>query len=181
MVYPSRLPTEKLIIRYEGVFDFDKLYLAMVEWLKRRKYAFYETTYKHSGLEPGGAEQEIEWVAERDVTPYYKYTINVAWHLWDVKDVEVVEHGQKKKLTKAKLQITFQGAVDIDYKKRWEKSSFLMFLRDLFFKYIIRKEIEGIWYDTLYYRLVRFHTMVRDLLAMEAQSHAYESYLGDNV
>lgn len=181
MAYPTSLAAPQMIIRYKGLFDYDGLYNIMVQWLKARGFWFHERTYKHKVPSPLGAEQEIEWTAEKKVTDYYKFVYSIKWHLWDMTEVEVVKEGVKKVLTNARLEIKLKGVLEIDWKKRLGGSTFWTFVRDWYHKYIIRKDIETIWGDTMYYRLQRLHKLIKDFLDMEAKGYAYEGYLGDNV
>ena len=181
MTYPTAVSPNRMIIRYRGLFDYDGLYNVMVQWFKQRGFWFHERTYKHKVPTALGAEQEIEWTAEKEITDYYKFEYNVKWHLWEITEVEVVKEGVKKVLTNARLEIKLDGTLSIDWEKRFGTSTFWTFVRDWYHKYIIRKEIETIWYDTFYYRLQRLHKVIKDFLDMEAKGYAYQGYLGDNV
>jgi len=181
MVYPTTIPTNKLTIRYKGLFDFDGLYNAIVQWMKARRFWFHETKYKHKVPSPLGAEQEITFTGDKKVTDFYMHAITVDLHLWDMTEVEVVQKGIKKTLTNARLQIDIQGTLFLDWEKRWETSTFWVAVRDWWLKYIMRREIESIWYDEIYYRTYRLHKIIKDFLDMEAKGYEYEGYLGDNA
>jgi hypothetical protein len=101
--------------------------------------------------------------------------------LWEITEVEVVKAGVKKVLTNARLEIKMDGNLEIDWQKRMASSTFWTIVSDWYHKYVIRKEIETIWYDTMYYRLQRLHKVIKDYLDMEAKGYAYEGYLGDNI
>ena len=45
----------------------------------------------------------------------------------------------------------------------------------------MRREIETIYYDEIYYRTYRLHKIIKDFLDMEAKGNEYEGYLGDNT
>lgn len=179
--YPSKIAIPKMIIRYKGLFDFDGLYSFMVRWLKTHRYEFYEYDYKHKVPSPYGAEQEIGWRAEQKVTEYYKYTISIYSHLWDMTEVEVVQKGVKKTLTNARIEITFDGTIDIDYEKRFAQSTFWITIRDWWHRYVRKEEIETLWHDELYYRVQKLHEAVKEYLDMQARGSEYKGYLGDNV
>lgn len=181
MAYPTSFAAKTMIVRYRGLFDYDGLYNVMVQWIKARGYWFHERAYKHKVPTALGAEQEIEWDAEKKITDYYKFTIGIKWHLWEITEVEVVKEGVKKVLTNARLEIKINGNLEIDWERRMGSSTFWTIVSDWYHKYIIRREIETIWYDTMYYRLQRLHKLVKDFLDMEAKGYAYEGYLGDNI
>lgn len=181
MAYPLKLPTRKFVLRYKGLFDFDGLYNLMIQWLKARRYWFHETKYKHKVPSPKGAEQQIGWKAERKVTDYIEYVLSIELHLWDMTEVEVVQKGVKKTLTSARMEIVFQGVVNLDYEKRWEQSTIWIILRDFYNKYIAKEELESIYWDTLQYKTQQFMNVVKEFLDMQAKGYEYAGYMGDNV
>lgn len=182
MAYPTHLEhPSKVMIRYVGLFDFDGLYSLMARWLKDQGYWFHERSYKHKVPTPYGAEQEIEWRAEKEVTEYYQEVIEVFIHTWEQTEVEVEKGGVKKKLTSAKLEVKMVCAIDMDYEKRWAKSKFWRAIRDWYHKYVIRKEIEFIWLDIVYHRMYNLQNIVKEFLDMEAKGNEFVGYMGDNV
>ncbi len=168
------------IIRYTGIFDFNGLYQAMVKWLKSRRYWFHEDVYKHKPGGPFGKELEISWRAEKKVTDFHKTTMKVSFHIWDLKDVEVIKDGKKKKLQKARIEIKLNAEITLEYQNRWQKSKFYKALYKFYTNYVIKKEWTSFWGDTVYYRLIKFHAFIKNYLDMEAKANEYEHYLGDS-
>ena len=80
-------------IKYAGVVDFEHLYRTMIEWFNSRKYDFYEVLYKDKP-----PELELEWVAKRKLDEFYQHRIEISFHLYDVKEVEAIKEGIKKKM-----------------------------------------------------------------------------------
>ena len=78
-------------------------------------------------------------------------------------------------------EITITGTLVLDYQQKFEKSPFFKALRDFYHKYVVFDRVETLWYDTLYYRTIKLQAMIKDYLDMEAKSHEYEGYMGDNV
>ena len=181
MVYPAKSPTRKFILRYSGLFDFDGLYSMMAQYLKVNRYWFHEYKYKHKVPSPLGAEQEIFWRGEKKVNEYIHYSIFLDFHLWEMTEVEVVQKGVKKTLTSAKMQINIIGFMDIDWEKRYEQSVFLQALKDFYNKYVLKRELESIYWDTLHYRCQKFLNVIKEYLDMQAKGYEYKGYLGDNV
>lgn len=168
------LEKKKLIpmIRFSGIFDFDGLYKLMVNWLGDRNYDFSEPLYKDKPME-GGREVEIEWYAYKKIDPFYKYVVEVFFHLWEVSPVEVILEGEKKLLTKARMEIRIKGSIEVDYEDRWSRSQLRKMLFNFYFKYIISKKFEVTVLDPLYYRLYDLHTLVKDFLNMSTKGSAY--------
>lgn len=167
------------VIRYTGIFDFDGLYKAMVGWLKARRYWFFEDTYKHKPGGPFGKELEIKWIAKKKVTEFYDTSMTINIHIWDLKDVEVIKEGKKIKLQKARMEIRFDADITLDYQKQWEKSSWTQALFTFYRKYIIKQEWESLWWDTIYYRLLKFHAFTKNYLDMQTKGNEYAGYLGE--
>lgn len=178
---PAVVPFRKLIVRYKGIFDMEGLYRLIVQWLKSRRYWFHETTYKHKIPSPFGVEEEIRFRAERKVDEYHEYDVDIYFHLWNMQEVEVIKDGKKVKLIKARLDITITGTMTLDYQGRFDKSPFYQKLRHFYHAYMIKDKIEFVWYDTFYYRLIKLQALIKDYLDMQAKSHEYEGYMGDNV
>ncbi|MBW2996533.1 hypothetical protein KY332_04505 [Candidatus Woesearchaeota archaeon] len=179
MAYPTKLGLPALTIRYKGPFDFDGLYNLIVQWMKARKYWFHEKKYKHKVPLPTGAEQEITFIGDRDVTEFIKYEIKVDFHLWDMTEMEVEVKGVKKPITNARMQIILSGKVIVDPEARFGKSTFFINIRDFFLKYVLKKDIETVYGDELYYRVNKLHAAIKEFLDMQAKGYEYKGYMGE--
>jgi len=160
------------VIRFTGIFDFDGLYKLMVNWFLDRNYDFYEPLYKDKGMDIG-REVEIEWETEKEIDEYFKYQIDIYFHLWEVQPVEVIIEGEKKMLTKAKIEIRLKPKVVADYENRWDRSEFRKKLRDFYLTYVINKKIELQIVEPLYNRMYELHTLIKDYLKMSTKGSAY--------
>ncbi len=161
----------KARVKFRGAFDLDGLYKTMYKWFEDKQFEFHETLYKSKP-----PELELEWRGERKKTGYIRDVIRVYFHLFG-SDVEAVKKGVKQKLMKGRLQIDFWGIVETDYpsitgKRRWT-SSMLLALQNFYNKYIIKKELDLAYTDTLYYEVYQLHDVVKDYLDLEAKGHTY--------
>lgn len=162
------------ILKFNGIFDFDGLYKVMHDWLVDRQYYFEESLYKHKVPTPAGAEQHIKWDCWRKVNAYVKYWINIYFILRDMKEVEVIKDGERKKLTKARLLIVFGGKVELDFSKRFPHNRLAKNLMDFLINYIWKPEkVVSMWWDELYYRIYKFQRVVKEYLEMESKGNAY--------
>jgi hypothetical protein len=169
-----------IYVRYTGLFDFDALYAAIIDWCKSHGYKWDEETYKHKVPSPRGAESEWAWYAEKDVTDYIKYKISMKVHTWDGTEVEVIKDKKKKKLTNARFQIIMNGTIITDWQKRWEKNRFTRFLGRLYEEHIIRKKIENNYHDDLYYRLWNLQAIIKKFFNMQTKWNEYKKYLKED-
>jgi hypothetical protein len=128
-------------IKNTGVFDFKDFYSFAYDWLRDEGYDVYEK--KYSEKVSGDSKQlEIEWDADREVSDYFKFRINMYWLIMGMKSVEVQKEGQKIKMESGTVEIKFKSILVKDYEDRWENHPFWKFLRGIYERYIIKSRIE---------------------------------------
>ena len=167
------LPSPVATIKLDGIFDFKELYKLMHGWFVDRGYFFEETLYKHKVPSPAGAEQTIEWSGWKKVNEYIKYWIEVHIKIRDMKQLEVVKNGEKKILTKARLRIFFEGEIEFDYAKRFSGNKFLQSLQDIYLNYIIKKDLQNIYEDQLWYVIYKLHRVTKEFLDFDTKGNAF--------
>ena len=172
----EKVTLPKLTLRYEGIFDWDGLYAAIVDWAKMNSYKWVEKSFKHKVPSPEGAEEEIEWILETKATEYLKYSINLTVHTWNMMDVDVDVNGKKKKLTSTKLYIILEPTLSYDWQNRFQGSKLL---KKLSYWYFNLSGGVNHW-DTLYYRTWNLHAMMKKYFDMQSKTHHYKKYLGEN-
>jgi len=168
-----KVPAPKHIIKYEGIFDYDRLYKIVYHWLSNQGYYVNEPTYKSKPGTAAGTEEEIELRAWRKVNNYVKYWIYVYFHVYDIKPMEIVKEGKKKKVIKARIWIELDAEVELDYNNRFEKSRFLEALRTFLNNIVLKSKIDVVWTDELYYRMLKLHKVIKEFLEMETKTNAY--------
>lgn len=162
------------IIKYVGIFDMNDLMRTMRSWIVNQGYEFHEKSVKHKVPTPIGAEQEFGWWGWRKVNSYVKYHIDMYTKYWRLHDVEVVREGKKQKLQHARIQIEITGRCELDWTNRFGGSAFLQALADFYNNYIIRKDIDLVYTDQLYYRLYKLQQTIKKVLEFETKESAYE-------
>ena len=98
-------PLPRSTIRYSGLFDFDGLYAAIIDWAKNYGYMWHEIDYKHKVPSPAGAEQEWKWSLIKRISKSHRYEILFTLHSWDLQEVVVEYDNKKKTLTKGRIYI----------------------------------------------------------------------------
>jgi|TARA_Y100000310_G_scaffold311582_1_gene358011 hypothetical protein len=174
MVSLDRPMPEPMTIKYRGVFDMDGLYKTMQAWIEDQGYEFHEQFYKHKVPSPLGQEQEIGWYGWRKMNMYVKFWIYCYFHIWDMKDVEVVKNGEKKKMISARLHVEFRGKVELDWQNMFAGNNFLVSLQHFLNKYVLHKTITGGWEDEIYYRIHKLFYVTKEYLNMETVHNASE-------
>ncbi len=167
-----------ILIKYQGLFDFDLLYATMVDWAKNYGYMWHEKTYKHKVPSPMGAEQEIDWEIEKKVTEYVKYTIKFKMHIFDLTEIEVDNNGKKKSLSNGRMLIKLEGIVEADYDGIFAHGSLAQKLGAWYNK-LWGKNFENYYIDGLWYRMWNLQALVKKMLDMQTKKYAYKNYLGE--
>lgn len=167
-------------IRYSGLFDFDGLYAAVIDWCKLQGYMWHEKTYKHKVPSPRGAEQELEWEMTKNITNYLSHKITISVHSWDHTEVEVDVDGKKKSLTNARIYFILNGTSTRDWQGIFSGSKFIQKLQGWYNDIVYKKEFEGIYNDQFHYRQLALHAIIKKYFDLQAKKYAYKGYLGEN-
>lgn len=161
-------------IKFGGIFDYDGLMKVMRAWIVDQGYEFHETSLKYKVPSPAGAESEHVWWGWRKVNSYVKYHVDIFFHFWHLHDVEVVRDGKKQKLQSAKIQIEISGRCELDWSNRFAGSKLMQALADFYDNYIIKRKIDTIHGDQLYYRLYKLQKVAKEYLEFESKESAYQ-------
>jgi len=164
------------IIKYDGICDIDGLYKLIQQWFVDQGFYFEEPTIKHKVPSPAGAEQDQDMRGWRNVNEYVRFNLKVYLKIRDLKEIEVIKEGKKKRLSKCRLRIYIAGDIELDWQGKFDKSPFLQQLKKFYNKYIIKEDegiIGGVWWDQLYYRMFKLTTIIKEFLDMESKGNAY--------
>ena len=125
------LEEEVGIIEFKGTFDLKGMIMMMHSYLKHQNYDFYEKLHKAKV-----PELELEWFCERKTTRYHKYILELEFHFYDLKEVEVKdENGNTKKMMDGRFFIKIDGDVVQDFTGSWgdtKNNSFKKKMKDLY-------------------------------------------------
>jgi hypothetical protein len=151
-----------LYLKHKGVFSHKQLMQSIQNWFTENRYKFNAPKYKVKAEE---AEYEIE--ADREVTEYVKYVIKP--HIWirDLKEVEVIRDGEKKKMDDGYIQIEIAAELQFDWAKRFKGNKFVQWLHDIYQKYIIRQTIKDVWEDDLLLKQTALLAVIKEVLGIE--------------
>jgi len=169
-----------MTIRYDGLFDCDGLYAAIIDWAKNYNFRWHEPTYKHKVPSKSGAEQEYKWVMDLKVTDYIFYEIELEVHVWDLKEIEVKDKGKTKTLSNAHLYINMSGKVVSNWQNKFKgKKIFGQDMGGMYEKFVGVGKVEE-HFDLLYYRMINLQALIKTFFNLEAKGHAYKDYLKEN-
>ena len=162
-----------LTIKYDGIIDWEGLYRLIADWYIDRGYYFEQGDIKHKVPTPAGAQDEYKFTGWKKTTQHLVEKIDLQIILYDLKEIDVIKDGKKKKLIKARMVIYFAGGVETAYDPRWDQTTFGRYLRTVYEKLLIKKDMEALWWDRLYYIRYKLHTEIKKFLEMQARENAY--------
>ena len=129
-------------IKNKGIFSFKDTYNIAYEWLVDEGYDINEKVYKETVGAGGAKEIEIEWVAYRKISDYFRFLIKINWHILGMTDVEVEIDGVKQKMNQGQLVLTISTILEKDWAGTWENKPLFKFLRTFYDRYLIPSRLE---------------------------------------
>ena len=126
-------------VKHKGIWKYSDVYAMVFDWLKSNKYDVGEGLYKEVVGE--GKDIDIEWEAEKKVTDYFKFVINIKWKIIGMKDAEVEVDGKVQKMNKGEIGLTIKANFVSDYDGKWVTPMHKLF-RGIYEKYIIDSNVK---------------------------------------
>lgn len=151
-------------VRWKGVADIKELYRFMEQWLEDRGLAnkqALEKKYEEKIL-AGGKNISVTWLAEKKISNYFRYVINIAFLLIGVQDIEVQQETIKRKLNKGDFEIRIYSYVETS-NKEWEK---LGILQRIYYNFIVQRRLDEYKAD-LYDKTYKFFNAIKGFLSMK--------------
>jgi hypothetical protein len=151
-----------LYLKHKGTFNHKLLVRTIQDWFTDNRYKFHASKYK---LKADEAEYEAK--GEREITEYVRYVITI--HIWirDLKEVEVIKDGEKKKMDEGYIQLELGGLLEFDWAKRFKGNKFVQWMHDIYQKYIIRQTIKDVWEDDLLLKQTELLAVIKNVLGVE--------------
>jgi hypothetical protein len=177
----GKIPLNTMTLRYNGLFDFDGLYSAVIDWAKNYGFVWIENAYKHKVPSPAGAEQEFMWTMTQKVNDYVSYSILMIIHMWEMTEVQVNVGGRKRNLSNARLYIVMVPTITTDWQGKFNSpSKFIRTLGEWYEGKVKKKDIESGHGDALYYRTQNLHALIKKYFDMQTKKYEYKNYLQEN-
>ncbi len=148
-------------VRKVGLTDFDELYRFMQRWLEDHEFTdnySLEEKYVERKKE-NGTQIEAIWNAKKEISKYFRQTIQITWLIIGMTDAEIEENGHKRKTNKADVDLRISAKVETN-DEEWKKYNFL---KKLYFSIVARKRLSEYKTD-LYVKTYEFHQAIIDLL-----------------
>ena len=174
----GKVSTPRSTIRYSGLFDFDGLYAAIIDWAKNYGYMWHEVDYKHKVPSPAGAEQEWKWSLIKRISKSHRYEILFTLHSWDLQEVVVEYDNKKKTLTKGRIYIWIDATFFSDTEERFKGTKMKEWMGKVYGK--IYDPETGELVDTLHYRVLNLQALMKKFFEMQTQKNPYKGYLNED-
>lgn len=138
-----------------GVFNFNKLYEEMKEWIKNNNYDFTEKGFVDKNQDTG-KEIVVDWIGNREINDLFKYNIQIKFFIR-----KGIPTG--KDLLKGIIDVSFKADLEVDYKNKWKHNASSNFFFKIYTKYTIKKDINN-HLERLYAEMVELHDMAKEIL-----------------
>lgn len=140
MAEKEELIKEKL--DHSGIFDFKAFYSYAHKWLLDEEFGVVEEKYAEKISGTNTRDIDIEWVAKKKLSDYFRIDFKLEFEIRGLTDVEVEIDGERKRSQKGKVSLTIKGALIIDHQNKWETPPFYKMMRDIYNKFIIPARVE---------------------------------------
>lgn len=159
-----------LRFKYSGVADWNSGYKSLADWLSEHKYDHFEKKFKHKSGTVFGKQEEIEWEAEREVTPYAKFKINVHFWIDGLEDVQIKSQDNKiKKLQKLRVKAEFSSSIEQDYSVLYGKDFFSNMKKSIL-QFLFNREIDNKYFGMLNNETHEFMNVLKRSFNMENEN-----------
>lgn len=128
---------DHLKLSYEGLFNASELYNLIASWFYEKGWDWFEKVNQEQ-ITPSGKQITIILEPWKSVSDYYKLSIRLKIHMYDLKDVEVEHNEDKLRLNHGEVRMMFDGYVVSDRKDKWSAKPLNWFLSIIMEKYFYR-------------------------------------------
>lgn len=154
-------PYPKFRLKAHHIFDLDNLLKGIPDWLEKFGYVVYLKTDKQKTTDSGFL-LERTWKAEKPVTDYVKYEIEVNLLLRDGQKVSVDKAGKQVEKWVGRLELDTEAKMVKDYKEffKSKQGSFTHFLREIYEKFIRNEDLKR-YNDQLLFSIMDFEKFLK--------------------
>jgi hypothetical protein len=160
-----------ITVNVEQPFHFKNLYKFMHDWMVENRFVDLEEgidKWEKYYLERVGQVKEyiIEWDTIRKVedNTYYRYKLNIKFHLLNIKQAEVMLEGVKTKLQDGELKVEMEAKIETDVGDKWKKHWLLKYFKNRYDQKIFYQEFRGTHEINLYRLVYELQNLIKDYL-----------------
>ncbi len=124
-------------IFHKGIYDLSNIISISNSYLKQLKYDITDKKHEEK-TKSSGREVKLDWIAEKKVSEYVKYIIELTILVKDQIDILF----GKKKLQKGRMEVLIKAYMDKNYKATFKDSKLSEALRRIYDKFIAKKTLD---------------------------------------
>ena len=168
-------------IRYRQEVHLKNFYVMLHDWFvhegwfnagKRSDSDWPETYYLMRENPNLGNEMWIWWrfkkvppAPEGGSQNYYRWNLNVFWHVMGIKEIEVMKQGNKFKTNQADIELEIKAKIEMDFNGEWDKHPILKHFHSFFINRIFKASLEK-HRDELYRETYKLQETIKAFLNM---------------
>jgi len=147
-VKESKITIPEFLVKHRGFFDQQALFQAIQGWFAAEEMDFSLGDYKIKSTDTG---TEILYTAKADrkMTDYIKFYIEIRMRIFNMRDVEIVQDGNKKKLQEGQIVVEINSTLETDWQGRFEKGTWTQKMGTLIKEKILKYKISDYYEDML--------------------------------
>lgn len=145
--YIKKIIIDDTRIKHKDFYNMKYLYMMCHEWLiehqwgPRSDHKWPERMYTHRWLQDGGQEIWVWWRMRKEFNNFFRYDMDIDWHVVGMEKAELVKDGKKFKVDKGEMEFKIYLKLIFDPKKDFDKSKFLNSLKETFYERIYYKDV----------------------------------------
>jgi hypothetical protein len=97
---------------------------------------------------------------------YYRFNLDIFWHVMGIKEIEVMKQGNKFKTNNADIELEIRARLELDYKQTWRKHFLLKHIHEFFKNRIFKGQSEK-HRDELYREAYKLQEVIKTFLNMK--------------
>jgi hypothetical protein len=128
---------DHLKLEYTGVFEIREFFKMFTRWYKESPYekgGDYISEYNTSH----GKCIEYYYYPWKKETDALRFFMKLRFLFTDVKKVDIMAEGKKKKVDFGNVKITLDGFLEYDYEFRFQQRPLFQFIRTLYIKFFFK-------------------------------------------
>ena len=169
---------DHLKLEYKGVFSVRDLFRMFTRWYKEKPYekGGDYVSEQHTSRGKYLEYNYYPWMKQTDMVRKF---MKIRMLVYDLKKVDIMVDGKKKKRDHARIILYIDGFLEYDYEMRWQHTPLLQFFRTLYIKFFYKrytKFFEKIMIDDsheLYELFERFFNMYKSYKPIKETPHFY--------
>jgi len=130
-----RVIVDNLKVEYEGLFNFNELYILISTFFKHKGYDWVEK-YAHEKVTKDGKFVEVHIEPVSKLTDYVKSIISIKLLAENLKETTIVKDNYKIKLNDGKVKVVVSAFLETDYEGKWEMKPLYYFLKTALEKFV---------------------------------------------